>query len=133
MPFDNEIDLNVFHMHILKENRRLFLPKFVDNMYVMAEVKNIDTDVRPGKFGILEPTEDCLVLSKDERMSVDVWLVPGIAFSKSGIRLGRGGGYYDRLLQDVSGYKIGVGYDFQEVETLEKHAHDVNMDAVFLM
>ena len=57
--------------------------------------------------------------------------MPGVAFDKTGARLGYGKGYYDRLLADTRAMKIGVGYDFQLVDDdIDTDTHDVPVDIV---
>lgn len=81
-----------------------------------------------GVYGILEPIpEKCIELSIAD---VDLVLAPGIAFSKQKVRLGQGGGYYDRILEGHTGKTIGFCYPFQVVDTLPYEPHDAVMDAV---
>ena len=54
--------------------------------------------------------------------------MPGIAFDKSGHRLGYGKGIYDQLLTDFSGVKIGLAYDFQIVDKAPHEQHDLKID-----
>jgi 5-formyltetrahydrofolate cyclo-ligase len=63
---------------------------------------------------------------------IDVLLVPGIAFSKHGGRLGRGGGFYDRLIAqpELRAFKIGICFDAQIVPELPVEAHDREVDQV---
>lgn len=63
---------------------------------------------------------------------LDLVLVPGLAFTRDGGRLGRGGGFFDRFLfhRAQSAAKIGVGFAFQIVDTLPLEAHDVKLNAV---
>ncbi|MDE6142896.1 MAG: 5-formyltetrahydrofolate cyclo-ligase, partial [Muribaculaceae bacterium] len=55
---------------------------------------------------------------------------PAVAYDRKGNRLGRGKGFYDRLLQTTSATKIGVGYEFQLVDEIPVEPHDVGMDMV---
>ena len=57
-------------------------------------------------------------------------VIPAVAFDRRGNRLGRGKGFYDRLLQSTTATKIGVGYDFQLFEEIPVEEHDVPMDFV---
>ncbi len=78
------------------------------------------------EFGVLEPEEP--VIKNDTQ----VFLVPGVAFTPSGHRLGRGGGYYDKLLEQFpQTTKIGICHDFQVVSSLPTEDHDISMDYVF--
>ena len=61
---------------------------------------------------------------------VDLILVPGLAFDRSGNRLGRGKGYYDRLLRDMCACKVGVCFDFQLFDEIPADDHDILMDIV---
>ncbi len=130
---NKEIDLGLLHGHIFKENKKLFLPKFFKNTYVLAEVRDLYKDLMPGKFGISEPTDSCRILLPEQQNNIDLWLIPALAFSLKGDRLGRGGGYYDRLLEHARGYKLGVGYDFQRVTELQSDNHDVAMNELLLI
>ena len=79
------------------------------------------------QFGIGEPTGE----EYTDLESVDAIIVPGVAFDKEGHRMGRGRGFYDRLLTSTpNAYKIGVCFDFQMVESVPVEPHDVMMDRV---
>ncbi|MEM7694766.1 MAG: 5-formyltetrahydrofolate cyclo-ligase [Pseudomonadota bacterium] len=75
-----------------------------------------------GAFGILEPT--------GPMVRPDVLLVPLLAFTRGGARLGYGAGHYDRYLSAHGGVPIGVAYAAQEVPSLPVEAHDVPLEAV---
>ena len=61
----------------------------------------------------------------------DLLLVPGVAFTRRGARLGRGGGYYDRLLADAGGYlSVGLAFDIQLVDEIPTESHDREVDIV---
>ena len=63
---------------------------------------------------------------------VDVFLVPGVAFTTSGKRLGRGGGYYDKLLSKYPDtLKIGITFNERIMQDLPTESHDISMDYVF--
>ena len=65
------------------------------------------------------------------RFSVpDLILVPGVAFDLSGHRLGRGKGFYDRLLANARGVKCGVAFDEQIVKAVAAGTHDIRMDFI---
>jgi len=82
-------------------------------------------DLTPGKFGLLEPAADCPSADPETVRRETLHLVPGLAFDGRGIRLGRGGGFYDRLLSGVTGPVCGVFYRCQfSAEDLPAEAHD---------
>ena len=80
-----------------------------------------------GAFGIQESTGEVFT----DYTSIDLAVIPGVAFDAEGNRLGRGQGFYDRLLtqlQHYNIYKIGVCFDFQRVEHVPTEPHDIPMD-----
>ncbi len=83
-------------------------------------------DWNSGAFHIEEPTgEDCV-----DPGEIELIVVPAVAYDKAGNRLGRGKGFYDRLLSSAKATKIGVGYDFQLVESIPVEERDVPVDMV---
>lgn len=80
-----------------------------------------------GRFGIREPGPACPEVGA---ASLDFVAVPGLAFDPSGRRLGRGKGFYDRLLSDVVGTTCGVGYGLQLVPLVPVEAHDMTLNLV---
>lgn len=82
--------------------------------------------LQKGPYGIYEPTEILSVPIND----IETVLIPGIAFSKNGDRLGFGKGYYDRFLSEFQGMKIGICYDFQIQDTIPTSSHDIKMDLI---
>jgi 5-formyltetrahydrofolate cyclo-ligase len=63
-------------------------------------------------------------------LSIELAIVPGIAFDRRGHRMGRGGGFYDRLLPNLRAFNIGVCFSFQMFDTIPSAAHDIAMDRV---
>ncbi len=115
----------------------LFIEKWKDHKEIyLPVVRGADVELvlyrgaafmQKGKFGILEPTGEFL----REPNKIELGIIPGIAFTKQGYRLGRGGGYYDRLLPNLPGmYKLGVGYGFQCLENIPLEPHDIRLDQV---
>ena len=95
--------------------------------YGAKAIKKLATDIVIGKFGVREPAASCEEIALDK---FDLVLVPGMAFDLRGNRLGRGLGFYDRLLQSVSGVKCGIGYDLQLLENIPTEPHDARVDFV---
>ena len=81
----------------------------------------------PGEgFAIPEPVGALF----EDLAQIDLILVPGVAFDASGNRLGRGKGYYDKILRQTDAYKLGVCFAFQLLEQIPTEPHDVKMDRV---
>ena len=93
-----------------------------------------DADLAIGPMGISEPVG--VALPEDALASVDVILLPGLAVDRTGIRLGQGGGYYDRALASVPTHADGgplrvvVLFDDEVVDHLPAEPHDCRVDAV---
>lgn len=114
---------------------RQFLAKWEDRKrFFLPRVNGVNLEILPydesrlelGAFHIEEPTGENTVNPSE----LELIVVPAVAFDKKGTRLGRGKGFYDRLLSTTKATKIGVGYDFQLVENLPSEPHDVPMDMV---
>ena len=61
---------------------------------------------------------------------MELIIVPAVAYDRQGNRIGRGKGYYDRLLSRTKALRIGVAYDFQLVDEIEAEPHDIPVDIV---
>ena len=90
--------------------------------------------LHPGAYGIPEPVIQPFSLPTGEGQggaTTDVILVPGMAFDLQGNRLGRGKGYYDRLLQAMPNtIKIGICFPFQLLPAIPTTPHDIKMTKV---
>jgi 5-formyltetrahydrofolate cyclo-ligase len=95
--------------------------------YSAKEIKNMATDTIIGKFGVREPAAGCAKVPLDK---FDLVLVPGLAFDLHGNRLGRGKGFYDRLLTESSGVKCGICHDIQLMENIPTEPHDTKVNFV---
>lgn len=83
-------------------------------------------DLKVGSYGIEEPSGPLFT----DYPKIDVAIIPGVSFDKKGNRLGRGKGYYDRLLPQLSSYNIGICYAFQVSDLIPCETFDRKMDAV---
>ena len=91
-------------------------------------VQKLPADIVTGKFGVREPAASCGEIPLNR---FDLVLVPGMAFDLGGNRLGRGQGFYDRILSAASGIKCGVCHNFQLLEKIPTEAHDARVDFIF--
>lgn len=101
----------------------LALPRIEGETMRFFRVRSRD-DLVKGPFGIPQPALG------DEVTEGDLVLVPGVAFTLAGGRLGRGKGFYDRWLEGRAALKMGVCFSGQVVEAVPREGHDVRMDAV---
>ena len=96
--------------------------------YEMVFMQDLDEQFVPGRYGVSEPAPYLPAGTGEQRREL-LWLVPGLAFDAAGRRLGRGKGFYDRLLMDcVLLRKIGVCHDWQVVAQVPAEPHDIQMD-----
>jgi 5-formyltetrahydrofolate cyclo-ligase len=115
---------------LLSRGRRVVLPVCTAGCNLVAKEIQSLAEVRPtGKFGLFEPAGAAPEVGPD---LIELAVVPGLAFDRSGNRLGHGKGYYDRFLRGAGfgGVKLGLAYDFQMVEQLPAAEYDVRMDVV---
>lgn len=102
--------------------------------FFLPRVNGVNLEILPydesrlelGAFHIEEPTGENTV-SPDE---IELVIVPAVAYDRAGNRLGRGKGFYDRLLSNTAATKVGIGYEFQIVDEIPAEPHDVKMDMV---
>ncbi|HZT22676.1 MAG TPA: 5-formyltetrahydrofolate cyclo-ligase [Verrucomicrobiae bacterium] len=128
-PLPEEANLWPLLPKALAAGKMAALPCFdaENQRYTPRRVSDLHVEILPGRFGIREPAPACLEIPPDD---LDLVLVPGVAFDRHGRRLGRGKGFYDRLLQNTRVIKCAVAFDEQMVEAIPAEAHDVRMDFV---
>jgi len=128
-PLPDELDVWALAEKVLLEGKKVSLPRFDPrrNCYTACEIRDLSTDLRPGRFGIREAGERCAELSLNR---LDLILVPGVAFDPQGRRLGRGKGFYDQLLAAVQGTTCGVAFDEQIERDIPVEPHDILVDCI---
>jgi len=128
-PLPGELDLWPLLEESVPAGKTVALPWFdpATQTYRARRVENLAGEIVTGKFGVREPAASCREIPSDQ---FDLVLVPGVAFDLSGHRLGRGKGFYDRLLAKISGVKCGVGYDFQLLEKIPAEPHDAKVNYI---
>ena len=126
VSYNGEVETLNLIREILK-SKTLTVPYCIDDNGNMIAV-NIHSadDLVKGHYGIPEP-KNPVEFPKEE---IDFVIVPGVAFSKDGYRLGYGKGYYDRFLADISPYKLGVVKKELLLEKLPHNEYDIKMDDV---
>jgi 5-formyltetrahydrofolate cyclo-ligase len=96
----------------------------------LREVRDFRRDLEPGAFGVLEPQPGRTrpVAARE----IDCAILPGLAFDRSGRRLGRGRGYFDRLAARLgrSAVRVALAFPFQIVERIPTAPHDQSVDVV---
>ena len=123
-PMTDEIDV-MKAVRKWAETKEIYLPAIEGDDIVIRQYKS-EQDLKIGKYGILEPVGAVL----DNPEEINLVIVPGRAFDICGYRLGRGKGYYDRLLPKMRAIKIGVCFDCQYIFRVPAEEHDIPMDYV---
>lgn len=109
------------------KKKKIVLPVVVGE-YLELRCYTGKQDLKKGAYGIEEPTGKLF----NDYQSIDLSIIPGVSFDRNGNRLGRGKGYYDRLLPLLgNSYKIGVCFSFQLSEKIPCEKHDIKMDCIF--
>ncbi|MDP4109244.1 MAG: 5-formyltetrahydrofolate cyclo-ligase [Bacillota bacterium] len=122
-----EVDTNSVMRRVLKDGKRLCLPKIKSGFSLaMLEIKTLD-ELYQGRFGIPEPGVKCIEIQKKE---IDLCIVPCVACTKTGCRLGRGAGFYDRFLKNSEFYKVAFCRKFALLDEIQAEPHDIRMDCV---
>lgn len=123
----NEVSLDLLIKEAFHKNQKLAFPRVKGkemDFYLVSSYEELEE----GSFHILEPKENCPVFAPKQG---DVMLVPGVAFSEKGSRIGFGQGYYDRYLKKFPEvYPVGIAYEMQMVSDWGKEEFDVSMGEI---
>ncbi len=124
MPMENEPQVQCLCQMVLKDGKRLLLPRVVSKaemaFFEVASLENLEKSV----YGIWEPKSSQPVFQG----SVDLMVIPLVAISPTGTRLGHGGGYYDRYLAQFPCATIGVTNKNRLILQLPKEKHDIRVN-----
>lgn len=130
MPKGNEVDIKPLNQWILDQGKILCLPRVISQTEMEVRViTNVNNGLKKSSYCIFEPTDSHELIDIG---NIDLILVPGVAFDKSGNRMGHGKGYYDRFLarcKDSTTF-IGIAYSFQVFDTILSDQYDVKMDRI---
>jgi 5-formyltetrahydrofolate cyclo-ligase len=128
MAMLQEADPSIIIKSALDNGKEVVIP-FIDEesrRIIPVKLKSIREGLVKNRYGIYEPQK----IEPVDVRNIDVVIVPGLAFDARGGRLGRGGGFYDKLLVECSSncIKCGFGLGCQVIDEVETDVHDVLMD-----
>lgn len=123
----DEVSLQLLIDDATGSGKRVVLP-VVDGEQLRLRIYDPQHCAVQGIYKILEPTDACPEVT--DLSTIDFAVIPGRAFTRRGHRMGRGKGYYDRLLTDLSCPKWGVCFTCQLVRFIPVDAWDVLMQRV---
>ncbi|KKR61473.1 MAG: hypothetical protein UU00_C0013G0049 [Microgenomates group bacterium GW2011_GWC1_40_35] len=114
LPIKNEVETKLIIDSLNLRDAKILVPAYSTKIkdYVFSKFGNWQS-LEKGPRGILQPT-----------------ILPGLAFSKRGVRLGYGKGVFDRLFSNSKAIRIGLAYDFQIVDKIPQEEHDLVMDII---
>jgi 5-formyltetrahydrofolate cyclo-ligase len=139
MSFGREIDTSRLILQGLRDNKKIALPRTVPgtkqmDFYFLDPIKRLADQVEEGAFGITEPLTSLMKVELDKFPVRTIFIIPGLAFSQDGGRVGKGGGYYDRYLSllysrneaiRLPSALVGFGYSIQVLDRLPVCKHDI--------
>lgn len=120
MPTEPDTDGLLARME--RDGKVVVLPRLDDGRIVPVRMTGA---VTRGQFGIREPVGPSV-----DPATIDLVIVPGVAFTADGSRLGHGKAYYDRFLPGTRAHTVGACFDEQLVDELPVEPHDVRLDRV---
>lgn len=126
LPYNQEVRTVPMLEQALKDGKRVAVPKVFGDTMKFIYLEDF-TQVEKGYAGIPEPVADGPVAEDTEALV----LMPGLAFTKQGDRMGYGGGFYDRFLAEEPNHPtVALCYDFQIVESIPTEEFDIPVDCV---
>ena len=119
----SEVDTKGIIEHLLYAGHNVYLPRINGKEMSLIAIDG-DTEYIQNSYGIAEP------VGEPYSGDVDICIVPLVAFDRGRVRLGRGGGFYDRFLHNSKAYKIAIAYSVQEYQAIPAEPHDIRMDII---
>lgn len=125
--FEPEVDTHRLIEKIIADGRNVVLPRLYPKRQMKFHQYHVNDPLERVFHSVVQPLESAVLVNKQ---AIDLIVVPGVAFSHSGHRIGFGGGYYDRYLEDYTGQTIAQVFPCQWFEeplwTVEHHDIAVN-------
>lgn len=132
MPMEDEVNIGGVILEAFMSGKKIAVPKIKDeNGGMKFHWISASEDMSQGPFGIYEPAS-MIPINMECVPPNSLILVPGLAFTKDGKRLGRGKGFYDRFLAEYKDrfFKMGICFDFQIMDDIPVDENDVFVDKV---
>jgi 5-formyltetrahydrofolate cyclo-ligase len=133
LSFGNEVHTDDMITRSFKDLKQVYVPRLItrERRLEVCEIKDMDQEFELGQYGIREPSRSnskVVSLSK-----IDAVIVPGLAFDRSGARIGYGRGYFDWLFKQLpdKALRLGVAYEFQVMESIPQDSWDERVKMIF--
>lgn len=132
LAFDGEVETRGMIKEAIALGKQIALPVIIRKTKALLPflISNLEIHTEPGPYGIKQP--QCPVCKKVPLKRIELAIIPGIAFDKTGSRLGRGKGYYDRFLKRLPKKipTIGLAFDFQVSKCIPQSSCDIPVKKV---
>ncbi len=126
-PLKDEVNILPLLNDLVDIGKTILLPEVISTEDMVLHIYDANAEMSKGALGTSYPSNKAFT----DYSKIDTALVPGVAFTKNGHRLGRGRGYYDRFMNKLERvYKIGVCFPYQIVEAIPTEIHDTKVDYV---
>ena len=126
-PILNEVQTQVVFYKSIELEKEVYFPRVDGSSLDFCRISNLE-QLKKGNFGVLEPEDH---LHKADLQEIDLFIIPGLAFDKSGNRLGYGKGYYDRALVNIpENKKIGICFNLQMLDEVPTTRNDQKVGTV---
>lgn len=134
ISYDSEINTREIIYKALKDNKKIYVPRteFKTRHMDAVEIKSLDNLVE-SRYGILEPSKEAPHIEPNK---LDLIVVPGVGFDRSGGRMGYGAGFYDRYFKKINEenlnkiIKLALAYELQMLDKVPMDEQDVPVDYI---
>lgn len=125
----NEVDTLAIILDLLDKGKTVAVPKCDHERRKLSSIRirSLD-DLKPSRYGLMEPADNPAAIIHPAQL--DLVIAPLVAFDRTGLRLGMGGGFYDSLMKECRCPVVGLAYSFQEAEDIPSEPHDMKLDIV---
>jgi 5-formyltetrahydrofolate cyclo-ligase len=132
LDFNNEVQTDYLVNTLINLGKKVLIPITMKNSKTLipSEIKDLDIELKIGTFGVREPKEEYIRVNSID--SIDVLIVPAVAFDINKYRLGYGGGFYDRFIEKLRSdtLTVGLAFEFQVFDFIPKESHDAQLDFI---
>ncbi len=132
LDFNNEVITDNLIKELISLDKIVASPITIikEKKLIPCQIKDFENGIQYGAYNIREPKPNCSpeINIKD----IDVVIVPAVAYDINGFRLGYGGGFYDRFLENIreDAVTIGIAFDLQIFNKVPKEPHDAQLDYI---
>jgi 5-formyltetrahydrofolate cyclo-ligase len=133
LSFGSEVRTDEMIKRSLKDSKQVYVPRLItsERRLEVCEIIDMDQEFELGSFDIREPSQsNSKVVSPSK---IDAVIAPGLAFDRSGARIGFGGGYFDWFFKQLpdKALRFGVAYEFQVVDSIPQDPWDERVQIIF--